>query len=294
MAVMAEKSAEATAIRPLTIEFLEADLEDLRARIAATRWPRRRASRTSQGVELATMQAVARYWETDMTRASARPGSTRSQVRHRDRRAGHPFRPRSLEARGRAAARRLPRMARLGVEQMKIVDLLTDPTAHGGERRGRLPSGDPKHAGLRVLGQACDDRVGPDPHGARLHRADEAPRLRAVRGGRRRLRRFVVDYMAGGRDAPSSPEPAPPELLGIHTNFPGVFPVDVDKAIKTRRAATRSLSRRATRGRAPRGRVQACGVRRKDGDAPADMYGLNDSPSSWPPTCSTTTRRATS
>ena len=44
---------------------------------------------------------------------------------------------------------------------------------------------------------------------------------------------LVVDYMAGGRDAAASPEPAPPELLGIHTNFPGVFPLDVDKVIKT-------------------------------------------------------------
>ena len=66
MAVMTEKSADATAIRPFTIEFPEAELEDLRARIAATRWPEKEGvADASQGVQLATMQAVARYWATE-------------------------------------------------------------------------------------------------------------------------------------------------------------------------------------------------------------------------------------
>ena len=112
-----------------------------------------------------------------------------AQLHHRDRRAGHPLRPRSLEARGRAAARRLPRMARLGDRADEDRRPAHRPDGPRRERLGRLPPGDPQHAGLRVLGQADHDRVGPDPHGARLRRADEAPRLRAVRGGRRRLRR---------------------------------------------------------------------------------------------------------
>ena len=58
MAVMAEKSSGKTAIRPFTIDFPEADLEDLRARIAATRWPEKEGVEdASQGVQLATMQA---------------------------------------------------------------------------------------------------------------------------------------------------------------------------------------------------------------------------------------------
>ena len=66
MAVMTEKSADATAIRPFTIEIPEADLEDLRARIAATRWPEKETvDDESQGVQLATMQALARYWATE-------------------------------------------------------------------------------------------------------------------------------------------------------------------------------------------------------------------------------------
>ena len=52
----------------------------------------------------------------------------------------------------------------------------------------------------------------------------------------------VVDVMAGGRDAPASPEPAPPELLGIHTNFPGVVPPEIDEAIQTGGALPPDLS----------------------------------------------------
>ena len=63
MGVTAEKSADATAIRPLTGEIPQADLDDLRARIVATRWPEKETVEDlSQGVQLATMQALARYW----------------------------------------------------------------------------------------------------------------------------------------------------------------------------------------------------------------------------------------
>src|SRR4051794_18125131 len=63
MAVTVERSAGDTTIRPFTIDIPDADLEDMRARIAATRWPEREGVEdASQGVQLATMQAVARYW----------------------------------------------------------------------------------------------------------------------------------------------------------------------------------------------------------------------------------------
>src|SRR3954452_16891466 len=66
MTVMTERSAEATAIRPFTIETPESELEDLRARIAATRWPSQElVADRSQGVQLATLQELARYWTTE-------------------------------------------------------------------------------------------------------------------------------------------------------------------------------------------------------------------------------------
>src|SRR3954465_14500422 len=66
MAVMAEKPTGDTTIRPFTIDIPQADLADLRARIAATRWPSKElVADRSQGVQLATLQELARYWTTD-------------------------------------------------------------------------------------------------------------------------------------------------------------------------------------------------------------------------------------
>src|SRR2546423_15664377 len=64
MAVKAEKSTDATAVRSFTIETPEEDLDDLRARISATKWPDREVD-ASQGVQLETIQALASYWGTD-------------------------------------------------------------------------------------------------------------------------------------------------------------------------------------------------------------------------------------
>ena len=75
MSVTSEKPAVATAIRPFTCEAAQADLEDLRARIAATRWPdRETVENDSQGVPLALMQDLARYWRTEYDWRNARRG----------------------------------------------------------------------------------------------------------------------------------------------------------------------------------------------------------------------------
>ena len=98
MAVMTERSADDTTIRPFTIETPEAELEDLRARIAATRFPEKEpVDDPSQGVQLATMQALARYWATEYDwRKCEDEAEGPTALHHRDRRAGHPLRPRSL------------------------------------------------------------------------------------------------------------------------------------------------------------------------------------------------------
>ena len=73
------------------------------------------------------------------------------------------------------------------IEQLKIIEPLTDPTAHGASASDAFRPRDPVDAGLRVFGQADRDRLGSRPHRARLDRADEAPRLHAICGARRRL-----------------------------------------------------------------------------------------------------------
>ena len=124
----------ATAIRPFTIDVPESDLEDLRARIAATRWPEKETvDDPSQGVQLATMQALARYWETeyDWRKCEAKLNAVPQFITEIDGLDIHFVHVRSKHEDA------LPLIVCHGwpgsvIEQMKIVDLLTDPTAHGG------------------------------------------------------------------------------------------------------------------------------------------------------------------
>src|SRR3954451_14627942 len=80
MAVTVDRPADTTAIRPFTIEIPQADLDDLRTRLAATRWPEKEpVDDLSQGVPLALVQKVARYCTTSTTGASARRASTHTR-----------------------------------------------------------------------------------------------------------------------------------------------------------------------------------------------------------------------
>ena len=297
MSVTTEKAAEATAVRPFTIETPEADLDDLRARIAATRWPEKETvDDASQGVELATMQAVARYWLTDYDwrkcearlRTPSRSSSPRSTAWTS---ISSTFAP-SMRTRCRSWSATDGRAHSL--EQMKIVDLLTDPTAHGGSAGDAFHLVIPNMPGYGFSGKPTTTGWDP-PHMGRAY-TELMKRLgyeRFVAAGGD-YGALVVDYMAGGRDAPASPEPAPPELLGIHTNFPGVFPVDVDKAIKTGGAPT-SVSSPTSDSRSS-GSGPHTSMRRTPcrwGRARRPCTGSTTPRSSWPPTCSTTTRSAT-
>ena len=93
-------AAGGDAIRPFTVSFPQEEIDDLRRRIAATRWPERETvTDASQGVQLATMQKLARYWATDYDWRKVRGEAERlAAVHHRDRRAGHSFHSRSFEA----------------------------------------------------------------------------------------------------------------------------------------------------------------------------------------------------
>jgi pimeloyl-ACP methyl ester carboxylesterase len=281
MAVTVERSADATAIRPFTIEIPEADLEDLRARIAATRWPEKEGVEdASQGVQLATMQALAQYWlnEHDWRKCEARLNAVPQFVTEIDGLDIHFVHARSKHEDA------LPLVVCHGwpgsvVEQMKIVDLLTDPTAHGGSASDAFHVVIPNMPGYGFSGKPST--TGWDP----IHIARAWVELMTRLGYERFVAAggdfgaIVVDLMAGGRDAPASSEPAPPGLLGIHTNFPGVFPLDVDTALHTGAALPSDLSDDERRAAEQLGAVyKDAAYAVQMGTKPQTLYGLNDSP----------------
>src|SRR5215210_7697887 len=219
MALMTERSAGDTTIRPFTIEIPEAELEDLRARIAATRWPEKEGVEdASQGVPLATMQAIARYWETeyDWRRCEARLNAVPQFITEIDGVDIHFVHVRSKHEDA------LPVVVCHGwpgsfIEQMKIVDLLTDPTAHGASASDAFHVVIPNMPGYGFTGKPTE----PGWDVARIGRAwvELMKRIGYTQfvaaggdwGG------ILVDVMAAGPNPPA-------ELIGIHSTFPGVFP----------------------------------------------------------------------
>jgi pimeloyl-ACP methyl ester carboxylesterase len=229
MSVVVEKSAEATTIRPFTIETPEAELEDLRARIAATRFPERETVEDdSQGVPLALMQDLARYWATeyDWRKCEARLNAVPNHITEIDGLDIHFIHVRSKHEDA------LPLVVCHGwpgsiVEQLKIIGPLTDPTAHGGSASDAFHLVIPSMPGYGFSGKPTT--TGWDPVHIGKAYVELMKRLGyerfAAQGGD--WGAIVVDAMAGGRADPAAAEPAPPELVGIHTNLAGVIPPEL-------------------------------------------------------------------
>jgi pimeloyl-ACP methyl ester carboxylesterase len=258
----------------------EADLEDLRSRIAATRWPEKETvDDQSQGVPLATMQAVARYWhdEYDWRKCEAKLNAVPQFVTEIDGLDIHFVHVRSKHENA------LPLIVSHGwpgsfIEQLKIVDLLTDPTAHGGSASDAFHVVIPNMPGYGFSGKPTTS--GWDP--ARIGRAWVTlmkrlgyPRFVAAGGD---WGGVVVDVMAGGRDAPSAPEPAPPELLGIHTNFAGVVPPAIDKGAQVGSPIPAGLSDDERHTVEQLGDLYPYAIGLMMGLRPQTLYGLTDSP----------------
>src|SRR6476660_6726633 len=129
-----EQATDKTAIRPFQVRFSESDLTELRRRINATKWPERETvTDQSQGVQLATIQKLARYWATDYDWRSceAKLNALPQFMTEIDGLDIHFIHVHSKHENA------MPLIVTHGwpgsiIEQMKIIEPLTNPTAHGG------------------------------------------------------------------------------------------------------------------------------------------------------------------
>src|SRR5687767_14255449 len=226
---------ETTDIRPFHVDVPESELTELRRRIDATRWPEKEpVSDQSQGVQLATMQKLARYWATeyDWRKVEARLQALPQFITEIDGVDIHFIHVRSRHEDA------LPMIVTHGwpgsvIEQMKIIDPLTNPTAHGASAADAFHLVIPSMPGYGFSGKPATTGWGP----ARIARAWTVLMKRlgytrfVAEGGD--WGAVVVDMMG---------VQAPPELIAIHTNMPGAVPDDVSASIQSGGPAPSGLS----------------------------------------------------
>src|SRR6516225_5035447 len=225
MSVPTESSPGAIPIRPFTIPVApEAEIEALRARIAATRWPEKEpVDDPSQGVQLAAIQALARYWESeyDFGRLGARLSGLPHFMTELDGLDVHFIHVRSPHENA------LPLVITHGwpgsiVEMLNVIGRLTDPTTHGGSAEDAFDVVVPSMPGYGF--SAKPDETGWDaPHIARAW-AELMQRLGYTR------------YVAQGGDwgaliTELTGAQAPDALIGIHTNMAGALPPEISKVV---------------------------------------------------------------
>ena len=264
MAITTDSPTNATAVRPFRIAIPEEKVADLRRRIVATRWPdKETVTDHSQGVQLTTIQELARFWANDYNwrKCEATLNALPQFLTEIDGLDIHFIHVKShLEG-------ALPLIITHGwpgsiIEQLKIIDPLTNPTAHGASASDAFHLVIPSMPGYGFSGKPTQS--GWDP--ARIARAW------VVLMHRLGYTRFVAqggDW--GGLITEVMAAQAPPGLLGVHTNFPGTVPPDVEMAIQSGSPPPENLSadERHAYEQLQAG-CQAEGLRIGDGDAPTN------------------------
>jgi pimeloyl-ACP methyl ester carboxylesterase len=224
LSVQIAPAAGDTAIRPFVVNVPEADLVDLRKRIAATKWPEReQVPDATQGVQLATMQKLAQYWgnDHDWRKCEAKINALPNFITEIDGLDIHFIHVRSMHENA------LPMIVTHGwpgsiIEQMKIIEPLTNPTAHGGTAADAFHLVIPSLPGYGFSGKPTAPGWNP---------------VTIAKAWATLMQRLgYTKYVAQGGDWGNAVSEVmalqqPPGLLGIHTNMAATVPPDVSKAL---------------------------------------------------------------
>ena len=264
-------SSDGVAIRPFTIDVPEEELTDLRSRINATRWPDRETD-ASQGVQLATIQALASYWGTDYDwrKFEERFKALPHFMTDIDGVDIHFIHVRSDHEDA------LPLVVTHGwpgstIEQLKIIDPLTNPTEHGASASDAFHLVIPSMPGHGFSGKPTE--TGWDP--IRIAKAW------VVLMKRLGYTRFVAQGGDWGNAVSEQMALLKPEgLLGIHTNMPATVPPDVSKALATGGPEPSGLSADEKKAYEVLDHFYATGTgyAGEMGNRPQTLYGVADSP----------------
>jgi pimeloyl-ACP methyl ester carboxylesterase len=261
------------AIRPFRVHFPDETLDDLKRRIAATRWPERETvADQSQGVQLATVQKLASYWaaDYDWRKCEAKLNALPQFLTNIDGVDIHFIHVRSKEKNA------LPIIITHGwpgsiIEQLKVIDPLTNPTAHGGSASDAFDVVIPSLPGYGFSGKPTT--TGWDP-------------IRIARAWTVLMKRLgYTRYVAQGGDWGNAVTEqmallGAPELIGIHTNMPATVPADIDKAAFAGGPAPSGLSadEKHAYDQLTYFYQNGLGYAQEMSHRPQTIYGIGDSP----------------
>jgi pimeloyl-ACP methyl ester carboxylesterase len=269
----ADETKEGAAIRPFRVNVPDAQLVELRRRINATIWPERETvADESQGVQLAAMQQLARYWSTDhdWRKVEAKLNALPQFVTEIDGLTIHFIHVRSQHENA------LPLIVTHGwpgsvIEQLKIIDPLTNPTAHGASASDAFHLVIPSLPGYGFSGKP----TAPGWHPVRIARAWATLMQRLG----------YTQYVAQGGDwgnavTENMALQQPPGLLGIHTNMPATVPANISKALARGEAPPADLTpdERNAWNQLDFFNKEGLGYAIEMNNRPQTLYGIVDSP----------------